>query len=338
MAFFRNFTSETVSQSILEDKAQGQSVGGISSVGNEEDVDGTYGERDFDINMDVQYQSDGELDDANRLQNEAAAVDHGGLRDLNLQPSGRRTALAGRWGSTFWKDCQPRGPNTAGSDSGQDSKYEYKNLEGSYYNSSDEREDRLESQDEGQKPATKAAKGYSDVPADEMLSDEYYEQDGEEQSDSMQYRGFSNSVGLNSRSQSKTVAVNSSVSRRSRALKRHKDDDDDDDDNNNEDADYEDEDEEEGNLFIAVFLADLTVLLLQKQRQDKRMNAPVLNFTSLWQVGTETWLPYYFQMTLMMQILSLITELLAVAQATRLLYSYSVVAVLCCEFTIKTTV
>ncbi|KAH9790086.1 protein chromatin remodeling 5 [Citrus sinensis] len=273
MAFFRNFTSETVSQSILEDKAQGQSVGGISSVGNEEDVDGTYGERDFDINMDVQYQSDGELDDANRLQNEAAAVDHGGMRDLNLQPSGRRTALAGRWGSTFWKDCQPRGPNTAGSDSGQDSKYEYKNLEGSYYNSSDEREDRLESQDEGQKPATKAAKGYSDVPADEMLSDEYYEQDGEEQSDSMQYRGFSNSVGLNSRSQSKTVAVNSSVSRRSRALKRHKDDDDDDDDNNNEDADYEDEDEEEDDPDDADFEPDYGVTGSRTGNKDKDWDA-----------------------------------------------------------------
>lgn len=272
MAFFRNFTSETVSQSILEGKAQGQSVGGISSVGNEEDVDGTYGERDFDINMDVQYQSDGELDDANRLQNEAAAVDHGGMRDLNLQPSGRRTALAGRWGSTFWKDCQPRGPNTAGSDSGQDSKYEYKNLEGSYYNSSDEREDRLESQDEGQKPATKAAKGYSDVPADEMLSDEYYEQDGEEQSDSMQYRGFSNSVGLNSRSQSKTVAVNSSVSRRSRALKRHKDDDDDD-DNNNEDADYEDEDEEEDDPDDADFEPDYGVTGSRTGNKDKDWDA-----------------------------------------------------------------
>ncbi|KAH9741602.1 protein chromatin remodeling 5 [Citrus sinensis] len=274
MAFFRNFTSEAVSQSILEDKAQGQSVGGISSVGNEEDVDGTYGERDFDINMDVQYQSDGEPDDANRLQNEAAAVDHGGVRDLNMQPSGRRTALAGRWGSTFWKDCQPRGPNTAGSDSGQDSKYEYKNMEGSYYNSSDEREDRLESQDEGQKPANKAAKGYSDVPADEMLSDEYYEQDGEEQSDSMQYRGFSNSVGLNSRSQSKTVAVNSSVSRRSRALKRHKDvDDDDDDDNNNEDADYEDEDEEEDDPDDADFEPDYGVTGSRPGNKDKDWDA-----------------------------------------------------------------
>lgn len=273
MAFFRNFTSETVSQSVLEDKAQGQSVGGISSVGNEEDVDGTCGERDFDINMDLQYQSDGELDDANRLQNEAAAVDHGGVRDLNLQPSGRRTALPGRWGSTFWKDCQPMGPNTAGSDSGQDSKYEYKNMEGSDDNSSDEREDRLESQDEGQKPASKAPKGYSDVPADEMLSDEYYEQDGEEQSDSMQYRGFSNSVGLNCRSQSKPVAVNNSVSRRSRALKRHKDVDDDNDDDNNEDADYEDEDEEEDDPDDADFEPDYGVTGSRTGNKDKDWDA-----------------------------------------------------------------
>lgn len=275
MAFFRNFTSETVSQSVLEDKAQGQSVGGISSVGNEEDVDGTYGERDFDINMDVQYQSDGELEDANRLQNEAAAVDHGGVRDLNLQPSGRRTALAGRWGSTFWKDCQPMRPNTAGSDSGQDSKYEYKNMEVSDDNSSDEREDRLESQDEGQKPASKAPKGYSDVPADEMLSDEYYEQDGEEQSDSMQYRGFSNSVGLNSRSQSKPVAVNNSMSRRSRALKSHKDvdDDDDDDNNNNEDADYEDEDEEEDDPDDADFEPDYGITSSRPGNKDKDWDA-----------------------------------------------------------------
>lgn len=253
MAFFRNFTNETVSQSVLDDKGQGQTVDRISSVGNE-DVDGTYGERDFDINMDVQYQSDGELDDTNRLQNESAADDHSGVRDLNLQPSGRRTALAGKWGSTFWKDCQPMGPNAGGSDSGQDSKCEYKNAEGSDDNSLDDRDDRLESDDEGQKAVGKAPRGHSDVPADEMLSDEYYEQDGEEQSDSMHYRGFSNSAGLNSRPQPKPVAVNNNVSRRSRALKSHEEDDDDD---NNDDADYEDEDEEEGMLLhIAVFFVD----------------------------------------------------------------------------------
>ncbi|XP_044478849.1 protein CHROMATIN REMODELING 5-like isoform X2 [Mangifera indica] len=242
MAFYRNFTNETVSQSVLEDKGQEQSVGRIhSSVGNE-DVDGTYGERGFDINMDVQYQSDGELDDASRLQNEVAADDHGSVRDLNMQPSGRRTALGGGWGSTFWKDCQPMGPAAGGSDSGHDSKSEYKNVEGSEDNSLDDRDDRFDSDDEGQKEVGKGPRVQSDVPADEMLSDEYYEQDGEDQSDSMHYRGFSHSVGLNSRPQSKPAAVNNNVARRSRALKSCEYDDNND---NNDDADYEDEDEED---------------------------------------------------------------------------------------------
>ncbi|KAJ0083572.1 hypothetical protein Patl1_29432 [Pistacia atlantica] len=253
MAFYRNFTSETVSQSVLEDKGQEQSVSRIhSSVGNE-DLDGTYGERDFDINMDVQYQSDGELDDASRLQNGAAADDHGSGRDLNMQPSGRRTALSGRWGSTFWKDCQPMGPAAGGSDSGHDSKSEYKNVEGSEDNSLDDRNDRLESDDEGQKEVGKGPRVQSDVPADEMLSDEYYEQDGEDQSDSMHYRGFSHSVGMSSRPQSKPVAVNNNVSRRSRALKNREYDDDND---NKGDADYEDEDEEEDDPDDADFEPD----------------------------------------------------------------------------------
>ncbi|XP_044477866.1 protein CHROMATIN REMODELING 5-like isoform X2 [Mangifera indica] len=253
MAFYRNFTNETISQSVLEDKGQEQSASRIqSSVGNKE-LDGTYGGRDFDINMDVQYQSDGELDDASRLQSEAAADDHGSVRDLNMQPSGRRTALAGRWGSTFWKDCQPMGPATGGSDSGHDSKSEYKNVEGSEDNSLDNRDDRLESDDEGQKVVGKGPRVQSDVPADEMLSDEYYEQDGEDQSDSLHYRGFSHSGGMNSRPQSKPVAVNNYVSRRSRVLMNREYDDDND---NNDYADYEDEDEEEDDPDDADFDPD----------------------------------------------------------------------------------
>ncbi|XP_031277170.1 protein CHROMATIN REMODELING 5 [Pistacia vera] len=266
MAFYRNFTSETVSQSVLEDKGQEQSVSRIhSSVGNE-DLDGTYGERDFDINMDVQYQSDGELDDASRLQNGAAADDHGSVRDLNMQPSGRRTALSGRWGSTFWKDCQPMGPAAGGSDSGHDSKSEYKNVEGSEDNSLDDRNDRLESDDEGQKEVGKGPRVQSDVPADEMLSDEYYEQDGEDQSDSMHYRGFSHSVGMSSRPQSKPVAVNNNVSRRSRALKNREYDDDND---NKGDADYEDEDEEEDDPDDADFEPDHGVTSGRTGNKDK---------------------------------------------------------------------
>ncbi|OMO51280.1 SNF2-related protein [Corchorus capsularis] len=203
MAFFRNYSNE---HSVLEEKNQGQSAGRIHSTVGNEDVDGTYSEREFDINMDAQYQSDGEPDDAARLHNEVAADNGAGVSSSNFQPAGRRIA-PGKWGSTFWKDCRPM-DRQGGSDSGQYSKYDHKNLEGSEYNSLDDRDDRLESEDEeAQQEVGKAQRGHSDVPADEMLSDEYYEQDGEEQSDTMHYRGYNNSAGLSTRPQSKPVSV-----------------------------------------------------------------------------------------------------------------------------------
>lgn len=239
MAFFRNYTNETVSHSVLEEKGQEQSEDRMrSSVGNG-DVDATSSDREFDINMDVQYQSEAEAVGADRLQNEEAVNDVN-TRTSNFQPTSRRMAMAGKWGSTFWKDCQPM--TRGGSDSGQDSKSgsEYRNAEGLEDNSSDGREDRLESEDDDrQKEVGKGHKVHSDVPADEMLSDEYYEQDGEEQSDSMHYRGFHHSIGPNSRPQSKPVAISSHVKRNSRALN----DNDADDDDNNDDADYDEEDE-----------------------------------------------------------------------------------------------
>ncbi|KAL5831735.1 hypothetical protein ACOSQ4_017089 [Xanthoceras sorbifolium] len=267
MAFIRNFSNEMVSQSVLEEKGQGESVGRInSSVGNE-DVDGTYSERDFDINREVLYHSDGEPDDVSRQQNGAAPDNHEAVRDINMQPSGRRTALAGKWGSSFWKDCQPMGPTAGGSDSGHDSKSDYKIAEGSEDNSSDDRDNRLESEEEGQKGAGKGQRGHSDVPAEEMLSDEYYEQDGEDQSDSMHYRGFSHSVGINSRLQSKPVAVSNNLSRRSRASKSREDDDDD--DENNDDADYDEEDEEDDDPDDADFEPDYGVTSGRVANKDK---------------------------------------------------------------------
>lgn len=243
MAFFRNFSNETVSQSDLEGKGQAQRIGGM--VGNE-DVDVTSSEKEFDINLDAQYESDGQPDDAGRSQYDVAADNGVNL----LQPSGRRN-VAGKWGSTFWKDCQPMSAQGA-VDSGQDSKSDSKNADGSGDNISDDRDGRLESEDEeGQKDVGKGNKGHSDVPADEMLSDEYYEQDGEDQSDSMHYRGFSQSVGLNSRLQAKPLFVKNNAPGRSRALRNHEDNDDDDDNNNDGDADYEEEDEEDGNFFLA---------------------------------------------------------------------------------------
>ncbi|PPS05497.1 hypothetical protein GOBAR_AA15131 [Gossypium barbadense] len=180
MAFFRNYSNDTDAHDVLEEKSQGQSIGRIrSSVGND-DVggSGTYSEREFDIN--AHYQSDREPDGSVRLHNEVAAASGAGVSNSNFQPPGRRVA-PGKWGSTFWKDCQPM-DHQGGSDSGQDSKSDHRNLEASEYNSSDDRDDRLDLEDdEAQKG--KAQRGHSDVPADEMLSDEYYEQDGEEQKD-----------------------------------------------------------------------------------------------------------------------------------------------------------
>ncbi|KDP35983.1 hypothetical protein JCGZ_08378 [Jatropha curcas] len=203
-----------------------------------DDVDVTSSEREFDMNMDAQYESEGE--DPGRMQSDVAADNGVGVSNSHLQPSARRNA-AGKWGSTFWKDCQPMGAQVA-SDSGHDSKSEFKNAEGSEDNISDGGDDRLESEDEeGQKEVGKGQRGHSDVPADEMLSDEYYEQDGEDQSDSVHYRGFNNSAGLNSRAHLKPAPANNSFSRRSRAL--HNDDNDE--ENDDGDADYEEEDEED---------------------------------------------------------------------------------------------
>lgn len=254
MAFFRNYSNETVSQSVLEEKGQGQSGNRTRSSVVNEDVDATSSEKEFDMNLDMQYQSEGELNDANRLQNEGAADGSVSMRASILQPSGRRTGIAGKWGSSFWKDCQPM--TRGGSDSGQDSKSgsDYRNAEGSEDNSLDGREDRLESEDDNrQKDVGKGQRGHSDVPADEMLSDEYYEQDGEEQRDTMHYRGFQHSIGLNSRPQSKPVANSSHVKRNSRVLNDNEDGDNDD-KNADADADYEEEDEEDGSLFYFCFV------------------------------------------------------------------------------------
>lgn len=205
--------------------------------------------------MDAQCHSDGEPDDTVRLHNDVAANNGADASNLIFQPTGKRIA-PGKWGSTFWKDCQPLN-RQGGSDSGQDLKSDCKNLEGLDYNSLDDRDDKLESEDDdARKEVGQAQKGHSDFPADEMLSDEYYEQDGEEQSDTMNYGGFSNSVGLNTRPQSKSISVSTTVSRSSSALKNRNYDDEDDDYNNGDaDVDYEEEEEEDGKLYAPVLFS-----------------------------------------------------------------------------------
>ncbi|KAJ1394785.1 Chromodomain-helicase-DNA-binding protein 2 [Sesbania bispinosa] len=200
MAFFKNFSHDEVSHGVLEDKSQGQNADRIHrSIGNEY-ADATSSEKEFDMNMEAQYESDGEPDGTSRLQKDATADDQVGTRESNIETTSRKTATVGSWGSSFWKDCQPMLPQN-GSESGHESKSgsDYRNADESEDNSSEGRGERLDSEDDdGQKDSGKGPRGHSDVPAEEMLSDEYYEQDGEEPSDSLHYRGFHQPTGSDS--------------------------------------------------------------------------------------------------------------------------------------------
>lgn len=213
MAFYRNYSNETVT---LDDKSQGeQSMQGIHhDVGNEE-VEGSLSEND----------DNGQLQDEVGVEVETTAEDQ--------VPPGRGVNLSGKWGSGFWKDCQPMGPSGR-SGSGEESKSgsEYKNEEESD-EVSDGREDQLESEDEGRQKEMGKSRS---VPADEMLSDEYYEQDGDDQSDSLHYRAANPSSGYSSKLQSRPVSASKYASRKAKASKDQED---------NEYADYEDDDSED---------------------------------------------------------------------------------------------
>ncbi|KAL2973168.1 hypothetical protein AAZX31_14G032700 [Glycine max] len=250
MAFFRNFSNDTVSHGVMEDKSQGQNANRVHrSVGND-CTDATSSEKEFDMNMEAQYESDGEPDGSSRLQTEATADDGDAVKESNLQTTGSKTAMVGRWGSTFWKDCGQMDPQN-GSESGQESKSgsDYRNADGSEDNSLDGRVVRVDSDDDdGQKEAGKGPRGHSDVPAEEMLSDEYYEQDGEEQSDSLHYGGIKKPTESNSWPQRMSTSANRTLHRNSRFSddvedNDGEDDDDGDNDNDGDDADYEEEEE-----------------------------------------------------------------------------------------------
>ncbi|CAJ1971278.1 unnamed protein product [Sphenostylis stenocarpa] len=245
MAFFRNFSNDTVSHGVMEDKSQGQNANRTHrSVGNE-CTDAISSEKEFDMNMEAQYESDGEPDGSSRLQTEATVDDGDAVKESNLQTAGSKTAMMGRWGTTFWKDCGQMGPQN-GSESGQESKSgsDYRNADGSEDNSLDGRAGRLDSDDDdGQKEAGKGPRGHSDVPAEEMLSDEYYEQDGEEQSDSLHYGGIKRPTESNSWPQRISTTANRTLHRNSRFSDDAEEDDDGDNDNDGDDADYEEEDE-----------------------------------------------------------------------------------------------
>ncbi|XP_010273267.1 PREDICTED: protein CHROMATIN REMODELING 5 [Nelumbo nucifera] len=247
MAFFRNYSNGKDSRTVLDDKGHDHSVERVNNSVGDEDLDASSSEKDGELKMEEHYQSEDEPDDTNRPRDDRSGENGIAGQKQNFQPSGRRNAVVGKWGSSFWKDCQPMSPRE-GSESVQDSKdmdSDYKNEEGSDHHSSDEKEDRSESEDyEGQKEV-QLQRGHTDVPTDEMLSDDYYEQDGEEQSDSLHYRELNRSTTSSFRPQSTPVAVNNNVSRSSKAANAHKYDNDDDIDYEDEDEDEDDEDEDD---------------------------------------------------------------------------------------------
>ncbi|KAL8480023.1 hypothetical protein ACS0TY_026817 [Phlomoides rotata] len=165
------------------------------------------------------------------------------MRIGDNQPPLRGTNMGGRWGSNFWKDYQPATTSLGASESGEESKSgsEYK---GSEVEESDGVDDRVESENDDMTGKEVTRKGHQIVPADEMLSDEYYEQDGDEPNES-HYRA-ANYSGKNSSKLSQQTAA--SISRKPKGLKANKyveedadfeEDDDDVDEDDPDDADFD---------------------------------------------------------------------------------------------------
>lgn len=166
------------------------------------------------------------------------------LRMGHDQPPIRGTAVGGKWGSTFWKDYPPTRTSHGPSESGEESKSgsEYKGSE--VEEESDGVEDRMESEYDDITHKDLTGKGHQTVPADEMLSDEYYEQDGDDPpTESVKhYRAVNQSYS----SKPPSRPAPSNISRKSKGSKASK--------YSDEDADYEDDDDDEdGNCCFIPF-------------------------------------------------------------------------------------
>ncbi|KAF8112794.1 hypothetical protein N665_0061s0003 [Sinapis alba] len=230
MAFFRNYSND----SVLDENEEQQNTTSFQSSPLNEDVDGAYTERGLDMNMGIQYQCHAEPGSSIREQNQTGTENVAPPADSHYQPSGRRMGVSGKWGSTFWKDCQPMG-HREGFDSAKGAQHSEDNL-------SNDQTDNLDSEFDNQEDKA-MNKHQSGQAADEMLSDEYYEQDEDIQSDHVHYKVYGNAI--NSRSLPKSGSAIHSKARASREIQRnihyadgnHED---------NGDADIGYEEEEEG--------------------------------------------------------------------------------------------
>ncbi|KAG9136261.1 hypothetical protein Leryth_003850 [Lithospermum erythrorhizon] len=172
---------------------------------------------------------------------EAASSDNDGNMEFgskanSLHSSVGRTVATGNIGSSFWKDPQSV-PLNGVTQSGEEfkSSSECKNDEGS----EDDSDDDFREKEEGKSRS---------IPADEMLSDEYYEQNGDYQSDSFHHRVTNNSSSLSTRPQGRQVPAKKSASKKSRAPRAYQyynddtnfeEDDDDDDEEDPDDVDFD---------------------------------------------------------------------------------------------------
>ncbi|XP_047972578.1 protein CHROMATIN REMODELING 5 isoform X1 [Salvia hispanica] len=159
------------------------------------------------------------------------------LRVGHDQPPARGSAVGGKWGSSFWKDYPPARTSHGPSESGEESKSgsEYKGSE--VEEESDGLEDRMESEYDDITHKDLTGKGHQTVPVDEMLSDEYYEQDGDDPPTEAvnHYRTANHSLGYSSKPTSRPAPSN--ISRKLKGSKANK--------YSDEDADYEEDDDDE---------------------------------------------------------------------------------------------
>lgn len=167
------------------------------------------------------------------------------LRIGDDQPPIRGATMGGKWGSTFWKDYQPARTSHGPSESGEESKSgsEYKGSE--VEEESDGVEDRMESENDDMTHKDMTGKGHQTVPADEMLSDEYYEQDGDDPPNESRnhYRTVNHSSGYSSKPPPRPAAPRG-ILRKSKGSKTNK--------YSDEDADYEDDDDDEDGRLTSI--------------------------------------------------------------------------------------
>ncbi|CAM8886705.1 unnamed protein product [Rhodiola kirilowii] len=226
MAFYRDYSNEAAPQSLMNENSAGQHNDRTQSLFQDEVLETSSREKDLRSKI-GNYNGDEEANDTHGYQSEQNKNFDVGGRMSNSESSVKKSQ--GSWGSNFWKDCQPM---HRVSDIGRGSKSasDYKNEEDTNDNSSNDTS--------GLGEPGKVQTGQTDVPADEMLSDDYYEQDGDDLSDSMPFTGLKRPGISDPISQFRPVSIHNS-----RSLMPSKHNECDGEEEDDADVDYDDEDE-----------------------------------------------------------------------------------------------